>query len=119
MSCACQLINCTLTNEENVCNVIKSAHVAITFQLLEMSSITTPDQTISNISTRYNFQFFFRENIDDFSDLDNEKKINLEVLCKQNLFGYWNFCKNLPNFVNVAALFRGKKKIVVAKFLKI
>ena len=38
-----------------------SAHVTITFQLLEMSSITTPNQTISNIRTRYIFQrvFFF------------------------------------------------------------
>ena len=33
----------------------QSAHVAITFQLLEMSSITTPYQTISNILTRYKF----------------------------------------------------------------
>ena len=32
------------------------------------------------------------------------KKINLEVTCKRNRFGYWNSCKRLPNFVNVAAL---------------
>ena len=30
------------------------AHVAVRLQLLEMSSITTPNQTISNICTRYN-----------------------------------------------------------------
>ena len=35
-----------------------SVHVAITFQLLEMSSITTPNQTISNIHTKYIFQSF-------------------------------------------------------------
>ena len=35
--------------------IYQSAHVAITFQLLEMSSITTPNQTISNIRTRYKF----------------------------------------------------------------
>ena len=35
--------------------IYQSAHVAITFQLLEMSSITTPNQTISNIHTRCNF----------------------------------------------------------------
>ena len=35
------------------------AHVAITFQLLEMSSITTPNQTSSNICTRYIFKEFF------------------------------------------------------------
>ena len=32
------------------------------------------------------------------------KKINLEVMCKRDHFGYWNLCKRLPNFVNVAAL---------------
>ena len=32
------------------------------------------------------------------------KKINLEVTCKRNRFGYWNSCKPLPNFINVAAL---------------
>ena len=25
-------------------------------------------------------------------------------MCKRNRFGYWNSCKRLPNFVNVAAL---------------
>ena len=32
------------------------------------------------------------------------KKINLEIMCKQNRFDYWNSCKRLPNFVNVTAL---------------
>ena len=32
------------------------------------------------------------------------KKINLEVRFKRYRFGYWNSCKRLPNFVNVAAL---------------
>ena len=32
------------------------------------------------------------------------KNINLEVTCKRDRFGYWNLCKRLPNFVNVAAL---------------
>ena len=32
----------------------ESAHVAVRLQLLEMSSITTPNQTISNVCTRYN-----------------------------------------------------------------
>ena len=35
--------------------IYQSAHVAITFQLLEMSSITTSNQTILNIPTRYKF----------------------------------------------------------------
>ena len=50
--------------------IYQSGHVAITFQLLEMSSITTPNQTISNIRTRYKF---FNENVSDFTDLNNEK----------------------------------------------
>ena len=76
----------------------ESSHVAITFQLLEMT------ETISNIWTRYIFQMVFRENIGDFTDLHNEKKIDLEVTFKRHRFGYWNSCKRLPNFVNVAAL---------------
>ena len=45
--------------------IYKSVHVEIVFQLLEMSSITTPNQTISNVYTRYIFQrvFFFYEKI--------------------------------------------------------
>ena len=41
--------------------IYESAHVAITFQLLEMSSITIPNQTNSNIRTRYIFQRVFWE----------------------------------------------------------
>ena len=33
-----------------------------------------------------------------------ERNYDLEVTCKQQRFGYWNLCKCLPNFVNVAAL---------------
>ena len=54
--------------------IYKSAHVAITFQQLEMGSITTPNQLISKIQTRYIFQgVFFKKNIGDFTDLHNEK----------------------------------------------
>ena len=35
--------------------IYQSSHVAITFQLLEMSSITTPNQTILNTRTRYKY----------------------------------------------------------------
>ena len=59
--------------------IYQSAHVAITFQLLEMSSITTPNQTISNIRTRYKF---FKGNISDFTNLNNE---NNQI---------WKFCVN-------------------------
>ena len=33
------------------------------------------------------------------------KKINLDVSCKLNCFGFWNSCKLLQNFVNVADLY--------------
>ena len=33
-----------------------------------------------------------------------ERNPDLEVTCKRHRFGYWNSCKCLPNFVNVAAL---------------
>ena len=78
--------------------IYQSGHVAITFHAItEMSFITTPNQTILNIRTRYKF---FMEN----TDLHSKKKSNLEVPCKRNLLSYWNSCKRLPNFVNVAAL---------------
>ena len=71
------------------------------YTVLETSSITTPNQ---KQFLRYIFQSFFRENIGDFTELHTGKKISLEVPCKWNRFGYWNSCKRLPNFVNVAAL---------------
>ena len=70
--CACQLINYTLATEENVRNE-EPAHVAIPFQLLEMSSITTPNQKILNIHTRYIYQRVFKGKISDFTDLHNGK----------------------------------------------
>ena len=42
-------------------------HVAVRLQLLEMSSIITPNQTISNVCTRYTIlRALFRKNIGDF-----------------------------------------------------
>ena len=32
------------------------------------------------------------------------KKNKSEVSCKLNLFGYWNSCKCLPNFLNMTSL---------------
>ena len=106
MSCVCLLINYTLATEGNVRYIQVCAccnHFPIT---LNEFYHTTEPETISNICTRYIFQMVFRENIGDFTDLHNEKKINLDVTCKRNRFGYWNSCKHLPNFVNVAALER-------------
>ena len=71
-----------------------------------------------NICTRYIFQMVFRENIGYFTDLHNEKKINLEVTCKRNRLGYWNLCKRLPNFVNVADLIVGHFQETVGKSRK-
>ena len=51
------------------------AHIAVRLQLLEMSSITTPNQTISNVCTRYNIlRALFRKNFGDFyRSADNER----------------------------------------------
>ena len=89
----------------------QSVHDTITFHLPEMSSITTPNQKQFRIFAQGTFfKGFFRENIGDFKELHNEKKKNLEVTCKLNRFSYWNSCKRLPNFVNVAALRPGNFK---------
>ena len=59
----------------------ESAHVVITLQLLEMRSITTPNQTMSNVCKRYIFQRVFLGKIySDFTDLHNEKKSILKLL---------------------------------------
>ena len=73
MPCVCQLINSTFVTEENLV-MYKSEHVPIAFQLIEMSSITIPNQTISNVHTRYICQRgFFVKNIGNFTNLPNEK----------------------------------------------
>ena len=82
----------------------KSAYIAITFHLLEMSSTTTLNQTILNVPTRYIFQRVFLGKISTILPICIMKKVNLEVLCKWNRFCYWNSCKSLANFINVAAL---------------
>ena len=70
----------------------ESGHDAITFHLLEMSSIT--DKTTDQKQFRIFAQgTFFKRVLGDFTELHNEKKINLEVTCKRNRFGYWNWCK--------------------------
>ena len=52
----------------------ESAHVAITFQLLEMSSVTTPNQKqFRTFAQGTFFKEYFRKNIGDFTDLHNEK----------------------------------------------
>ena len=47
--------------------IYQSAHVAITFQLLGMSSITIPNQTTSNIRTTCQGTSFSRKNISDLT----------------------------------------------------
>ena len=74
----CNIINFALayvTIGSNIAHVYKgkhtkkmsvineSAHVAVMLQLLEMSSITTPNQTVSNVCT------FFRKIIGNFTDI--------------------------------------------------
>ena len=74
MSCACQLINITHLQLKKMSVINQSAHVAITFQLPEMSSITTPKPNNLEYSHKVHFsKSFFRKNIGDFTDLHNEK----------------------------------------------
>ena len=80
----------------------ESAHVAITFQLLEMSSITTPNQKQFRIFAQGTFFKCILGKISSVLPICIMKKYNLEVMCKLNR--YWNSCKRLPNFVNVTAL---------------
>ena len=82
----------------------ESAHDVITFQLLEMSSITTSNQKQFGILAQGTFFKGFLGIISAILRSCIMKKINLEVTCKRNRFGYWNLCKRLPNFVNVVAL---------------
>ena len=106
MSCVCPLINYTLATEENVRNVRVCAccnHFPITWNKWH------PTRNNFEYSHKVRFsKVFLREKIGDFTDLHNEKKINLEATFKRNRLGYWNSCKRLPNFVNVAALVLGK-----------
>ena len=69
----------------------QSAHVAITFQLLEMSSITTPNQIIFEYS--HKVQVFQGKKSAILPICIIKKKSNLEVPCKRKRFGYWNLCK--------------------------
>ena len=82
----------------------ESAHDTITFHLLEMSSITIPNQKQFRIFAQGTFFKGFLGKISAILRSCIMKKINLEVTYKQNRFSYWNSCKRLPNFVNVAAL---------------
>ena len=75
----------------------ESANVAITFQLLEMRSITTDNtqpETILNIPTRYIFQRVFRGNIGDFTDLHNEKN-SIWRLCVNGIVSVSGTCVNV------------------------
>ena len=83
----------------------ESAHVAITFQLLEMSSITTSNHTVSNIRTRFIFQRVFLRKISAILPICITQKINLEVSCNRNRVTRSRVnLIHLPNFVNVAAI---------------
>ena len=83
----------------------ESAHVEITFQLLEMSSITTPNQISTNIHTRYTLQrVFFRKNSCDFTNHHSEKKSFWKFRLNRIVLVTGTHVKFLPTFVNVAAL---------------
>ena len=77
--------------------IYKSGHVGISFQLLEMSSITIPNQTISNVCKRYIFQGVFRKNISNFSDLHNEKNKSGSFVLME-LFQLLDFVQTFTKF---------------------
>ena len=104
MSCACQLLNYTLATEYNVGNVRVCAccnHFPITWN--EFYYNTEPNNFEFSHKVHFSKGFFLGK-ISRFYRSALWKKSNLEVSCKWNSFGYWNSCKRLPNFVNVAAL---------------
>ena len=80
-------------------------HVAVGLQLLEMSSITKLNLTISNVCTGTFFRVFFKEKkLEILLISNNEKKFSMVIACKWNRFHFWNLYKRLQNFVNVEAL---------------
>ena len=69
----CQLINkhtCNCLQVKKMLVMYESVHVAIALQLLEMSSITTPNQTMFAHGTFFK-EFFLEKKISDFTDLHN------------------------------------------------
>ena len=84
--------NCLEVKEMSV--MYDSVHVAI--RLLHMNSIKTPNQTISNVCTKYIFQRFFSEKIS-ILPICIMKKFNLEVLYKRNHFGL-GICVNIYKY---------------------
>ena len=69
----------------------ESAHDEITFHLLKMSSITTPNQKQFRIFAQGTFFKVFLGKISAILRSCIMEKISLGVTCKQNPFGYWNF----------------------------
>ena len=65
----------TRLQQKKMCVMYESVHDAITSQLLEMSSITTPNQKQFEYSHKVHFsKGFFRENNINFTELHNEEK---------------------------------------------
>ena len=112
--CVHSLITCLQLKKMSV--MLESVHVATTFQLIEMSSITTPSQKQFRIFAQVPFFKWFLGKISAILPICIMKKFNLEVTCKRNCFGYWNWCKRLPNFINVAALSRTFVLLFITSF---
>ena len=104
MSCVCVHSLITRLKLKKMSVMYESAHEAITFQLQEISSITTLNQKQFQIFAQGTFFKGYLGKISASLRSCIMKKINLEFTCKRNRFGYWNLCKGLPNFVNVTVL---------------
>ena len=86
---ACQPITHLLRHTKEMSVIDEPAHVAVRLQLLEMSSITTPIQIISNVCTRYKIlRALFRKNIGDFYRYATMKKFSMVIVCKRNCFDF-------------------------------
>ena len=88
MSCVCVHLLITRLQLKKMSVMYESAHDAITFHLLEMSSITTPNQKQFRIFYKVHFSKGFLGKILAILRSGIIKKINLEVMCKQNRFSY-------------------------------
>ena len=89
---------------ENVCNVLVCTWCNHFRNYLKWVLSQTPNQKQFRIFTQGTLFKGFLGKISAILRSCIVKKINLEVTCKRDCFGYWNSCKRLPNFINMAAL---------------
>ena len=93
VSCVNSLHICNCLQVKILSIIDEPAHVAVGLQLLEMRSITTLNQTILNVCTRYIFQGSFLGKILTILAICDNEKIQYDNCVLQNCFDFWNLCK--------------------------